>query len=186
MCSRLVYNESGPQTHAWHLSPQPFRRAAYPTHVFCWTLCANDSWPTQKFAWHSNATYHKHLLLEFSVGYVLMTINWCGRCVIIAPLPQIAKLPKIAQNHGFKICELTWVGVLTLFWTRVTFCPFGDDLSAGSIKKPSPISFLKCCPTRPLLKSLIWSPTKHNFNVRLWVVTSNLQTSRQLVLSKRL
>ena len=48
----------------------------------------------------SNATYPKHLPLEFVVGDVLVSINPCGRYTIVAPLPQIAKLSKNSQNNN--------------------------------------------------------------------------------------
>ena len=98
------------------------------------------------------ATYHKHVFLlipmckwfpinlkismtlkrniflnidcwNFLVGHVLVGVNPCGRCTIVALLPQIANLPKKSQNNDFKICELIWVScILHLFWMRVTFC----------------------------------------------------------------
>ena len=46
------------------------------------------------------------IVLEFLAGHVLVSVNPCGRCVVVAPLPQIAKLPKKSQNNDFKICEL--------------------------------------------------------------------------------
>jgi hypothetical protein len=68
---------------------------------------------------HLNTTYPKYLSSEFSVGHVLVGVNPCGRCTFVSPLLQIAKLPK---NHGFKICEMTWVGILPFFCKRVIFC----------------------------------------------------------------
>ena len=44
--------------------------ATYPWQVFRWSLCAIDSQLIWKFAWHSNAAYPKHLLLELLVGHV--------------------------------------------------------------------------------------------------------------------
>jgi len=35
-----------------------------------------------------------------------MGVNACGRCTIVASLPQIAKPPKKSLNNAFKICEL--------------------------------------------------------------------------------
>ena len=88
--------------------------ATYPKHVlFCESLCANDSiW---KFAWHSNSTYLRHLPFEFLIGHVLVGVNPNDRCVVVAPLPQIAKLPKESQNNGLKICKPVWVGILPSF-----------------------------------------------------------------------
>jgi hypothetical protein len=46
--------------------------------------------------------------------HVLVGINPYGRCVrtvVVAPLPQIHKLPKTSQDNGFKICELIEVGL---------------------------------------------------------------------------
>ena len=40
------------------------------------------------------ATYPKHPPLEFLVGHVLVGVTPCGRCAIVALLPQITKLPK--------------------------------------------------------------------------------------------
>ena len=98
--------------------------ATYPKHVFsfCWSLCAKDPQLILKFAWHSSTTYPKHLLLKFLVGHVLVGVNPCGRCVAVALLPQIAKLPKKSQKNGFKICEVIWVCILPFFWMRVAFC----------------------------------------------------------------
>ena len=45
-------------------------------------------------------------MLEFLVGHVLVGVNPCGSCVVVAPLPQIAMLPETSQNNGFKIFEL--------------------------------------------------------------------------------
>ena len=47
--------------------------------------------------------------LKFLLGHVLVGVNPCGRCTVVAPLPQIAQLPQKSQNNGFKICELVGV-----------------------------------------------------------------------------
>ena len=49
------------------------------------------------------ATYPKHPPVEFLVGHVLVGVTPCGRCAIVALLPQITKLPKKSQNNCFKI-----------------------------------------------------------------------------------
>ena len=63
----------------------------------------------------SSQTQHgscpKHILLEFIVGDVLLSVSPWGRCVI---MPQIAKLSKKSQINGFKICELIFVCKLPL------------------------------------------------------------------------
>ena len=96
VCFQLVYNLISPQTKTLHLSPPRSRDIIFQTCFFCWSLCANDSQLVWKFALPSNATYPKHLPLEFSIGHVLVGVNSHGRCAIVAPMPQIAKLPK---NH---------------------------------------------------------------------------------------
>ena len=56
---------------------------------------------------HSNATYTKHLPLEFLVGRVLVGVNPCGRCAVVALLPRTTKLPnKMKKIHGFNICKV--------------------------------------------------------------------------------
>ena len=50
--------------------------------LFRWSPCVNDSQSIWKFAWHSKATYSKHLPLVFSVGHVLVGVDPCGRCTI--------------------------------------------------------------------------------------------------------
>ena len=68
----------------------------------------------EKFHEHSNKIYTKYPPLEFPVGHVLVGVNPCGRCAFVSPLLQIAKLSKKSQNNGFKICEMTWVGIALL------------------------------------------------------------------------
>ena len=62
-------------------------------YMFLWSLCANDSQWIWECAWYSNATYPRHLPLECLVGHVLVGVNPCGRCTIVALPPQIAQLP---------------------------------------------------------------------------------------------
>ena len=38
-------------------------------------------------------TYPKHLPLECLVGHVLVGVSPCGRCAVVALLPQITKPP---------------------------------------------------------------------------------------------
>jgi hypothetical protein len=45
----------------------------------------------------------------------MVGVNPCKRCVVVQPLPQFAKLPKISKNNGFKMCELVRVGILPIF-----------------------------------------------------------------------
>ena len=99
VCSQLFYHGVNPLTHAWHLSHPQFKGCISST-CFCWSLCANDSQLIWKFARRSNATYPKQLPLEFLVGNALVGVNIHGRCAIVAPLPQITKLPK---NHKLMI-----------------------------------------------------------------------------------
>jgi hypothetical protein len=35
-----------------------------------------------------NATYPKHVLFEISIGHVLLGVNPCGRCIVVALLPH--------------------------------------------------------------------------------------------------
>ena len=56
------------------------------------------------------------------VGHVLVSVNPCPRCVVVALVPQIAKLSTNSQKIGSKICKLIWVGVYPLFRTGATFC----------------------------------------------------------------
>jgi hypothetical protein len=46
--------------------------------------------------------YHSQIL----VRHVLVGVNPCEKCRVVAPLPQIAMLPTKLQNNGFKICEM--------------------------------------------------------------------------------
>ena len=74
---------------------------------FCWSLCANDSQLIWNFAWHSNATYPKHLPLEFLFGHAILGVNPYGRCGVVAHLPQIAKL---SNNHKIMVSRfLSWM-----------------------------------------------------------------------------
>jgi hypothetical protein len=42
----------------------------------------------------------------------LVGVNPCGRCIVMAPLPQTAKFIKKSQNNGFKThLEMICVGV---------------------------------------------------------------------------
>ena len=96
--------------------------ATYPKHVLYWSPCANDSQLIWKFAWHSKVAYSKHLSLGFLVGHVLVSVNPCGRCAVVAPLPPIAKLSLKFGKIGFRIYELIWVGIFPFFWMRVKIC----------------------------------------------------------------
>ena len=84
-----------------------------------------------------NIAYYKHLSSEFLIGYVSVGVNPCERCIVVAPPPQIARLPNKSQNNGFKICELIWVGILHILLKEGNILSFGDDLSGISIKKKS-------------------------------------------------
>jgi hypothetical protein len=96
--------------------------AMYAEHFFYCSLCANDSQLIWKLAWHSNTTYPKHLSLESLVGHVLVGLSPCGRCIIVHRCLKLQSFPKIHKIIVFKICELIWVGMLSLFWMRATFC----------------------------------------------------------------
>ena len=79
----------------------------------------------------------KHPLLEFVVGHVMVGVNPCGRCLVVALLPHITNLPKQSQNNGFKVCELIRVSILPLSCNEGYMWSFGDDTSGGSNKKPT-------------------------------------------------
>ena len=70
--------------------------ATYPKHVILLIPCVQMI-PTWSENLHDtyNTTYPNHLPLEFLVEHVLVSVNPCGRCACVTPLPQIAKLPKI-------------------------------------------------------------------------------------------
>ena len=122
VCSQLVYNEP---LHGCLLGICCLRGLGleYPKHFlgFYWPLCANDSQLICKLTGYLNATFSRRLPLDVLVGHVLVGVYPCGRCAIVALLPRIAKLPKKSQNNGFKICEMSWVNILLLFWMRATF-----------------------------------------------------------------
>ena len=51
---------------------------------------------------------------------------------------KLQSFPKKSQNSGFKICEPIWLGTLSLFWTRIIFLFFEDDLNGVLILKKQP------------------------------------------------
>ena len=59
--------------------------------------------------------------MEFLVEHVLVGANPRGKCAIVQ----------------FKIYELIWVGIMPLG----NHLSFGEDLSGGSIKKPTQFKF---------------------------------------------
>ena len=71
---------------------------------------------SNRFSWHSKATYPKHLPLEFLVGHVLVGVNPCGRCIVVAPPPQIAKLSQKLQNNVSNTYELIWINIWPSFF----------------------------------------------------------------------
>ena len=171
--------------HVWHLSPPWFRghhilnMFFVDPHVqiipidmkFCKTLKHNifltlNSW-------------------SFLARHVLVGVNSCGRCVVVALLPQIAKLREISQNNGFKICELIWVGKVPLYWMKVSFCHLEMIwVEVQSKNQPQFKFWIKTTIDIPIIISYITKPQHLNFG--LWVVTPNLQTSIRLDWSKML
>ena len=68
---------------------------------------------------------------------MLVGVNSCGRCVVVASLTQIAKFPKKSQNIIFKV----WVDLsryIAPLLNEGNIWSFKDDLSGGSIKKTKP------------------------------------------------
>ena len=114
MCSQLVYNRTGPQTKTWHLYLRGLG-TTYPKHCFVDTYMQKILNSLQKL-YDTQICICKHLVLEFLVGRVLVGVNPCGSCEVVAPLPQIAMHPKKSQNNGLKICELIWACILPLYW----------------------------------------------------------------------
>ena len=82
-------------------------------------------------------------------------VNPCGRCVVVAPLPQIAKFPKNSQNNDFKIYELIWVGIFAPLSNEGNILSFGDDLSGGLIKTTNPNLILKLFPHKTTIDIII-------------------------------
>ena len=195
MCSQLIYNGSTPQIHASHLSPTWLRATISLLLLllfllFCWSLCVNDSQLIWKFAWHSNATYSKHVPLEFLVGHVLVHVNLCGGGLVVVLLPQIAKLPQKSQNNGF---QYSWVDlsryIAPLLNEGNIFFSLGRwfECRFDKIKKSTSISFLNYYPTIHYSHSYynLLHNKKSMCKIEMWVVTSNLQTTIWLDLSKK-
>ena len=71
--------------------------------------------------WFENMhdTQMQHILniyySKILVGHVYVCIDPCGKCTIVALLPQIAKVPRKSQNNGLKISKLIWIGTFPLF-----------------------------------------------------------------------
>ena len=126
--------------------------------------------------------------MQIYIGHVLVGVNPCARCTIVAPLPQIAELPRKSQNNGFKICELIWVGLLPIFWMRIIFCHL-EMIWVEVWSKNQPWFNFKIVATQDHYWHSYYNLLhKKILTVKfgLLVVTPNLQTSIQLDLSKKL
>ena len=53
---------------------------------------------------------------------MLVGLNPCRQCAIVAPLPQIAKLPQKVTKKWFQDLWSHLSRYIALFWMRVTFC----------------------------------------------------------------
>ena len=118
VCSQLIYKETDPQMPTWYLSL--WRLGASCTkHVFVWLIPMCKMFPN----WYEilQDIQMQHVLNIYYWNFYL-GVNPCGMWAVVAPLPQIAKLPITSQNNGFKICEMIWVGMSPLFSMRVIFC----------------------------------------------------------------
>ena len=115
--------------------------ALYPKHVFGWSLHANDSQLIWKFAWHSNVANSKHLLLNNLVGHVLVGVNPCGRCAVVALLPQIAKIPKKSKYDSFKKSWADLRRYIAPLLKEGNILSYGGALSGGSIKNQPQFNF---------------------------------------------
>lgn len=111
----------------------------------------------------------KHLPLKFLVGHVLVGVNQCGRCTIVASLPRLAKLPKKPQKNGLKFCEI-FLGIAP-FFNEGNILSFGDDLSRGSIL----IVLNHILLSKPTIDTLIIN-VLHNKTLtsKIWIVSSHL------------
>lgn len=72
------------------------------------------------------------------------------------PCLKVQSFPKYSHMNGFKICERIWVGILALFWLRITinhhrWFEWRFDFYFYFKKNPTLIQFINCCPLRPLL-----------------------------------
>ena len=108
-------------------------------------------------------------------------VCYCGTIV------SNSKALQKSKNNSFKMCEPIWVGILPLFWMRVTFViwrwfewRFNQKFNPNLISKLLP---LKTIIDIPIIISYITKLQQLKFG--LWIVTSNLQTSIQLDLSKK-
>jgi hypothetical protein len=94
----------------------------------------------------------------------------CGRCLVVALLPQIAKLPKKSQN--FKICEVIWVTKLPLFWTRLRFVIW--RWYKWRFKPKSNRNLINYCPSRPLRHSYYSFLHNKTSTFKIMIVSSHL------------
>ena len=95
VCSQLVYNGIGSSTKTWHLSPMRFKDNIYILNMFLVDPYVQmfPNW-FENLHNNSNARHVQHLPVEFLVGHVLVGVNPCRRCAVVALQPQIAKLPQ--------------------------------------------------------------------------------------------
>ena len=86
---------------------------------------------------------------------MLVGVNPCGKCTVVALLPQIATLPPKITNHSFKNCELILSRYIAPLLNEGNILSFQDDLSGDLINKPTSIESLNCCPSRSLLTFIL-------------------------------
>ena len=124
--------------------------------------------------------------MEVLVGHVLVDVNPCGRCEVVAPLPQIAKLP---QKTIKKRIEDVWAdlsryitpllnkGNIFFIWRWFEWrFEQKTNLNLISIMLP-----LKTTIDIPIIIS--YTTKLQPLKYRLWVIASNMQTSIRLDLS---
>ena len=156
------------------------------TFCCCWSLCANDSRLSWRSAWHFNRVYPHHLPLEHLVEHELVGVYLCGRCKVVAPLPQIAKLSKNSQHSMW--FQVWWANLSRYMESIKKIMSFGGDLSGGSIKKPNPKFGSKMLPFKTTINILVIIPyTKklQYFKFEVWVVTSKLQNNCSVGFGKK-
>ena len=122
---------------------------------------------------------------NFLVGHVLVGVAPCRRCAVATSLPQIVQHLKKSQNNSLKICELILIGMLPLFWMRVTNYHL-MKIWMHIWWKTNPNLIYKLLPLKTTIDILII--ISHILELQhskfaLWVITSNLQTSIWLDLS---
>ena len=110
---------------------------------FLWSLHENDC----LFIWNLHDTQTRQTIIVYCQNFSWTRVrgcNPCGRCAIVTLLPQFAKLLKTHEIMVSKVCKLIWVGILPLFWTRVTFCHLeviwvDQETNPDLISRPLPL-----------------------------------------------